>query len=67
MTLTKKQLAAELQVSTRQIDKWCAARALPFHLLGSRKRFTDADVESFLAARSFGHRQSVQAPQAHHE
>ena len=64
---TKWELAEHLRVSTRQIDKWCAARILPFHLLGSRKRFTYADVESFLASRSFGHRQSVQPPPSHNK
>lgn len=63
MTLyTKSEAAAILRVSTRQIDRWCAARLLPFSLAGSRKRFSDADIASFLSSRSFGHRQPLSAP-----
>ena len=67
MTRTPKQLAAELQVSRRTIDNLCRSRLLPFHLVGARKRFTDEDVASFLSSRSFGHRQSVQAPPSHNK
>jgi excisionase family DNA binding protein len=63
MTFTKKQAAEFLNVSTRTIDKWCAARLLPFHLVGTRKRFTDADLRAYLDARAFGHRSDLSAPQ----
>lgn len=59
---TKSEAAAILRVSTRQIDRWCATRLLAFSLAGSRKRFSDADLETFLASRSFGHSVTPSAP-----
>ena len=52
---TKREAAAMLRVSTRQIDRMCAARALPFVLVGTRRRFRPADLDRFVASRSFGH------------
>lgn len=57
--MTKKEVAEHLRVSTRQVDKWCAARLLPFRLAGSRKRFVRQDIDAFLDNRSFGHRSSL--------
>ncbi|MBE3109690.1 MAG: helix-turn-helix domain-containing protein [Acidobacteria bacterium] len=53
--LTKKEVAGLLRVSTRTVDRLCRARLLRFRLAGSRKRFTYADLESYLSSRSFGH------------
>ena len=53
--LTKRDVAARLRVSTATIDRLCRARALPFSLVGSRRRFSPQAVDDFVASRSFGH------------
>jgi excisionase family DNA binding protein len=63
--MTKKQVAAYLAVSTRTVDNLVAKRSLAFCLVGGRRRFRENDVLYYVASRSFGHRQSVQAPQVH--
>jgi len=65
--LTKKQVAAYLSVSKCTVDRIVKKRGLPFVIVGGRRRFREDDVLYYVASRSFGHRQSVQAPPSHNK
>lgn len=59
---TKREAARFLAVSTSTLDRLVAKRHLPFVLIGGRRRFREADVLSFVASRSFGHRSDLSSP-----
>jgi len=46
LILTKRQLAARLNVSQRTIDNWIKKRCLPYYRLGRMVRFRLSDIES---------------------
>jgi excisionase family DNA binding protein len=48
---TKKELAELFNISTSTVDRLCAARKLPFHRIGSRRRFTYEDINAYLDSR----------------
>lgn len=52
---TKSETAAFLNVSSRTVDNWCAARLLPFVQLPCGKRFEPAKIMAFVRAREFAH------------
>ncbi len=52
--MTKREVAAYLRVSTRTVDNLVRERKLHFLLVGSRRRFREADVLFYVASRSFG-------------
>jgi excisionase family DNA binding protein len=47
----KKGLAELFNISIDTIDRLCTAGKLPFHRVGSRKRFTYEDVNAYLDSR----------------
>lgn len=49
--LSRKEAAAYLSVSTRQLDNYASARLLPRVKLGSKTVFRVKDLELFLASR----------------
>jgi excisionase family DNA binding protein len=63
---TKKELAELFNISISTIDRLCAAGKLPFHRVGSRKRFTYEDVNAYLDSRHCGHLGPFRStPQSH--
>ena len=46
LILTKRQLAARLNVSQRTIDNWIKKRCVPYYRIGRMVRFRLSDIES---------------------
>jgi excisionase family DNA binding protein len=50
--LTKKEMAARMQVTTRTVDAWMARGLVPFRKLGRTVRFDWGEVREHLKLRS---------------
>jgi excisionase family DNA binding protein len=55
---TRRELAAHLRCSTRQIDRLCESGQLRYSRLGSQKRFSFDDVLAYLNR----HRPTLSSP-----
>lgn len=49
--LTKKDVAAKMQLSERTIDRMRKQRAIPFLKVGNSVRFIQADIDTYLTKR----------------
>lgn len=47
--IDRKDLLAELQISTRTLDRWCQA-GLAYSQIGSRRFFRQSEIHRFLLA-----------------
>lgn len=52
--LRLKDVAAMFEVRRETIDRWCRVSDFPYKAIPGGKRFVKADIEAWLAARSFG-------------
>ncbi len=60
--LTTSEVLALLRVSRRYLERKRNARELPFVKIGRRVLYRPADVEAFVASRSFGHPVNLSGP-----
>lgn len=60
--LTKAEVAAYLRCSKATVDRYAKRRELRFVQRPGRRLFYRADVEAYLASRSFGHRSDLSCP-----
>jgi excisionase family DNA binding protein len=60
---TPNETAAILKISRGTLHKLCRKREISFYFAGSRRRFTDAGIESFRAQHGIGHPVNLPSPQ----